>query len=220
MEDETPETEIAQEEVTALIEDVFRTFAPTLSALERVQTEDGAAVCFNVSCERMGVVACLYPLEPPARRLLQTQKRRDALSILAHNLSRLPLGLAIGLENASDAASVDMQEAFEALISVTPQRDKVIDGEANKKRRADALKKMNRRNTALVPPPKPGKAATVSLPRIAAAANELKLSGQPVTVNDIAHELKCSAKSVYNVLEEYHLTLDGFLDIRSRFNRE
>jgi hypothetical protein len=138
--------------------------------------------------------------------------------MLAHNLSRLPLGLAIGLENAADAASVDMQETFEALITVTPLRDKVIDGKANNERRAVARKKMNRRNTALVPPPKRGPAAMFTLPRIAAAANELRLSGQLVTVNDIAGELKCSAKSVYNVLEGHGLTLDGFLDIRSRVN--
>jgi hypothetical protein len=218
MKDEPPQAAIAQEEVTALIDDVFRIFDKTLSALERVQTEDGEAAYFNVSCERMGVVACLYPLEPPARKLIQTAKRLVALFILAHNLSRLPLGLAIGMENAADAASVDMQEAFEVLLSVTPLRDKVIDGKANNERRAVALEKMNRRNTALVSPPKRGPAAMFTLPRIAAAANELRLSGQPVTVNDIAKELKCSTKSVYNVLEEYGLTLDGFLDIRSRVN--
>ena len=218
MKDEPPQAAIAQEEVTALIDDVFRIYDETLSALERIQTEDGEAAYFNVSCERMGVVACLYPLEPPARRLLQTEKRLVALFMLAHNLSRLPLGLAIGLENAADAASVDMQEAFEALISVTPLRDNVIDGKANNKRRAGARKKMNRRHTALVSPPKRGKAAMFTLPRIAAAVNELRLSGQTVTANDIAYELKCSAKSVYNVLEGYGLTLDGFLDIRSRVN--
>ncbi len=214
MEDETPETDIAQEEVTALIEDVFRTFAPTLSALERVQTEDGEAVCFNVSCERMGVVACLYPLEPLARKLIQRHNNRAmASSILAQYLNYLPIGLEIGLKNASTATAVVILEALETNGTVNKEKRAV-----NKEKRAVALKKMNRRNTALVPPPKPGKAATITLPLIAAAAIELRLSGQLVTVNDVAHELQCSDRAVYNVLEEYHLTLAQFLDIHSRVN--
>jgi hypothetical protein len=209
MKDETPETEIAQEEVAALIEGAFRVRTHTLSSMARVPTNNGEAVQFNVWCKAMGDVTCLYPLEPLARKLIQRHNNRAvASSILAQYLNYLPIGLEIGLKNASTATAVVILEAFET------------NGTVNKEKRAGALKKMSRRNTALVPQPKSGVAAEVTLMQIAKAAGRRGEPTEQITANHIAMELGCSESAVYKALKKEGVSLGTFLNILSELKNQ
>jgi len=216
MKDEPPQTAIAQEEVTALIDDVFRVRTHTLSSMARVPTNNGEAVQFNVWCKAMGVVACLYPLEPLARKLIQRHNNRAmASSILAQYLNYLPVGLEIGLKNASTATAVVILEALETNGTVNKEKRAV-----NKEKRAVALKKMNRRNTALVPQPKSGVAAEVTLMQIAKAAGRRGEPTEQITAKHIALELGCSESAVYKALKKEGVSLGTFLTILSELKKQ
>jgi hypothetical protein len=209
--------DISKAEIKTIIDHAFTDLAVRELPLERVDTEHGTAIKFTIN-SHIGAMQCLYLLDPVVKMLLKSypkvQYAGAAESMLIGILFHLPIATAIGMNNAHDCAKLVTQEGYEALASIVPElADKVKNGNA-KSRRAEVLKRINRRNTMLVERPKSGKDATVTNKRLAAATGRLMAEGTPleqITAQALAMRLGCEENSIHRALERQGSSLKEFL---------
>ena len=211
-----PENNVTEEDIRALIDEVFE--RSPFTGFRHVRTGHVDAVMFTTQ-NFIGSGEFIFQLNTIARLSLLQYPPLEAPGLafvaVVGFLNRLRATVGLAIDNANDLSLLELDEALEAARTVMPNLPETLRAEEDSKPlREELMDRVKMRNEVAAHRPYPAPHAEASIPRLMAALAVMRnrKTASQITVSDLANILDCSDSAVYRSLSRHGIELQEFFN--------